>query len=132
MNTIEVVAAIIKDSNTILATKRGYGEYKNYWEFPGGKIEPGETKEVALHREIKEELDVEIDIQELFTTVDYDYPKFHLTMYCFLCTLIKGELKLLEHNDAVWAPVHQLNSFEWLPADIQVINLIQTNLGGHQ
>lgn len=132
MKTIEVVAAIIKDNNNILATKRGYGEYMNFWEFPGGKIEAGETKEAALHREIKEELDVDIEIQELFTTIDYDYPNFHLTMFCFLCTLTKGKIKLLEHNDAVWTPVDELDSFKWLPADIQIIQLLKNKLGGSQ
>lgn len=122
MKTIEVVAAIIIRDNLILATKRGYGDYINYWEFPGGKIEVGETKEEALLREIREELEVDISIDEFLCTVDYDYPNFHLTMHCFICSLVCGEIKLVEHNDARWLAVNELNSVQWLPADLEVID----------
>lgn len=101
MKSIEVVAAIIKKENKILATKRGYGEFINMWEFPGGKIEPGETKKAALIREIKEELDADIKIDEFALTVEYIYPTFHLTMHCYICSL-KDSITLLEHNDAKW------------------------------
>ena len=99
---IEVVAAIIVRDGRIFATQRGYGEWKDWWEFPGGKIEPGESPEDALKREIREELATEIEVDELLTTVEYDYPKFHLTMHCYLCTIISGDLTLLEHEDARW------------------------------
>jgi 8-oxo-dGTP diphosphatase len=125
MKQIEVVAAIIKDGDTIFATKRGYGEFINMWEFPGGKLEPGETKEEALHREIKEELELTISIDQFLTTVDYDYPQFHLTMHCFICSIIGGTLKLVEHADAKWVQLNCLQSLDWLPADIEVLNLLK-------
>ena len=122
MKTINVVAAIIHDTQRrIFATQRGYGEWKDWWEFPGGKIEPGETPEEALKREIREELAAEIEVRQLFTTVEYDYPKFHLTMHCYLCTLLSTTPLLLEHQDARWLAIEELNSVKWLPADKDVI-----------
>lgn len=121
---IEVVAAIIRDENRIFATQRGYGEFKDGWEFPGGKIEAGETPEQALIREIKEELDIEIKVGELLHTVEYDYPKFHLRMHCFFCTIKSGELVLREHEAAKWLTKETLNSVEWLPADLELIDKI--------
>ena len=121
MKTVKVVAAIIRDRDRIFATQRGYGEYKDGWEFPGGKIEPGETPQQALQREIKEELDTEILVGDLFTVVEHDYPDFHLSMQCFLCTISSGELKLKEHEAAKWLTRDQLNSVDWLPADAKVV-----------
>lgn len=122
MKTINVVAAIIHDiQRRIFATQRGYGEWKDWWEFPGGKIEDGETPEEALKREIREELAAEIEVRQLFTTVEYDYPKFHLTMHCYLCTLLSTTPQLLEHQDARWLAIEELNSVKWLPADKDVI-----------
>lgn len=123
---IEVVAAIIVRDRRIFATQRGYGEWKDWWEFPGGKIEHGETPEDALKREIREELSTEIEVDELLTTVEYDYPKFHLTMYCYLCTIISGDLSLLEHEDARWLAIDELDSVKWLPADKDVIEKLST------
>lgn len=129
MKQIEVVAAIIHDAEgRIFATQRGYGDWKDWWEFPGGKIEPGETAEQALHREIWEELETRIIIGELLHTIEWDYPKFHLTMHCFLCTLESGELILKEHEAARWLAPDELDSVQWLPADIQVIEMIKTKL----
>lgn len=127
MKSIEVVAAIIKKENKILATKRGYGEFINMWEFPGGKIEPGETKKAALIREIKEELDADIKIDEFALTVEYTYPTFHLTMHCYICSL-KDSITLLEHNDARWLEKDEFNSVNWLPADIEVIDFLKNYL----
>lgn len=121
MKRIEVVAAIIQSDDQIFATQRGYGEWKDWWEFPGGKINPGETPEEALKREIREELASEIRVGELFCIVDYDYPQFHLTMYCYLSTLVSGNLTLLEHEDARWLNREELNSVKWLPADAEII-----------
>ena len=121
MKTVKVVAAIIRDRDRIFATQRGYGEYKDGWEFPGGKIEPGETPQQALQREIKEELDTEILVGDLFTVVEHDYPDFHLSMQCFLCTISSGELKLKEHEAAKWLTRDQLDSVNWLPADGKVV-----------
>lgn len=121
MKKINVVAAIIKDGNRIFATQRGYGEFKDGWEFPGGKIEPAETPEQALIREIKEELDTEIIVGDLLTTVEHDYPKFHLSMQCFICTVASGNLTLKEHEAAKWLSKDQLDSVDWLPADLKVI-----------
>lgn len=121
MKTVKVVAAIIRDRDRIFATQRGYGEYKDGWEFPGGKIEPGETPQQALQREIKEELDTEILVGDLFTVVEHDYPDFHLSMQCFLCTISSGELKLKEHEAAKWLTRDQLDSVNWLPADVKVV-----------
>lgn len=123
---IEVVAAIIVRDRRIFATQRGYGEWKDWWEFPGGKIEHGETPEDALKREIREELATEIEVDELLTTVEYDYPKFHLTMYCYLCTIISGDLSLLEHEDARWLALDELDCVKWLPADKDVIEKLST------
>lgn len=123
---IEVVAAIILRERRIFATQRGYGEWKDWWEFPGGKIEPGESTEDALKREIREELATEIEVDELLTTVEYDYPKFHLTMHCYLCTIISGDLSLLEHEDARWLSLDELDCVKWLPADKDVIEKLST------
>ena len=120
--TIEVVAAVIFDEQgRIFATQRGYGEWKDWWEFPGGKIEPGETPQQALRREIREELDAVIDVGELLRTIDYDYPTFHLTMHCFKCRLANGHLTLLEHEAAKWLKPSDLQSVRWLPADEEII-----------
>lgn len=124
---IEVVAAIILRDGRIFATQRGYGEWKDWWEFPGGKIEPGESTEDALKREIREELATEIEVDELLTTVEYDYPKFHLTMHCYLCTIISGDLSLLEHEDARWLALDELDCVKWLPADKDVIEKLSTS-----
>ena len=125
LKTIHVVAAIISCGNEIFATQRGYGAYKDWWEFPGGKIEPGETPEEALAREIKEELATDITVDKYITTVEYDYPEFHLVMDCFWCSVTHGELKLLEHEAAKWLPLDDLMQVKWLPADVQVIDLIE-------
>jgi len=127
---IEVVAAIIErpsasSGTEIFCTQRGYGEWKDWWEFPGGKMEPGEGREEALKREIREELDTEIAVGGLLTTVEYDYPKFHLTMHCFRCTIVSGELSLLEHEDARWLLREELDSVQWLPADEVVIEQLK-------
>ena len=123
---IEVVAAIIVRDDRIFATQRGYGEWKDWWEFPGGKMETGEAPEEALKREIREELATEIEVDELLTTVEYDYPKFQLTMHCYFCTISSGDLSLLEHEDARWLALDELNSVKWLPADIDVIEKLST------
>ena len=126
--SIEVVAAIILDKEKVFATQRGYGEFKDGWEFPGGKIEQGETPRQALKREIKEELDIEIEVGELLETVEYDYPKFHLTMHCFLCSIKSGELVLKEHEAAKWLTGEALDSVDWLPADEGLIEQIKNLL----
>jgi len=127
MKTIEVVAAIIFDEQgRIFTTQRGYGEWKDWWEFPGGKMEAGETPQQALHREIHEELDAEIEIGPLLRTIDYDYPDFHLTMHCFRCTLATDRLTLLEHEAAKWLAPSELHSVRWLPADEQIIDILST------
>lgn len=130
MKTIRVVAAVIKTVNEsgepiIFATQRGYGEFKGSWEFPGGKIEPDETPRDALRREIMEELDTEISVGERIDTIEYDYPKFHLSMDCFWCEIIKGNLVLKEHEAARWLTWEQLDDVEWLPADIKLISKIR-------
>ena len=117
LKKVEVVAAVIRDKDKIFATQRGYGEFKDGWEFPGGKIEPGETPQQALVREIKEELDTEIEVQELIDTVEYDYPTFHLTMHCFWARIKEGNLILKEHEAAKWLTKDTLNTVDWLPAD---------------
>ena len=118
MKQIEVVAAIIHDGDgQILATQRGYGEWKDYWEFPGGKIEAGETPEEALQREIWEELDTKIVVERMVETVEWDYPKFHLKMHCYLCQVASGNLTLKEHEAARWLHTYELDSVDWLPAD---------------
>jgi len=125
MRIIHVVAAIIKHNNEILTTQRGYGDYKDWWEFPGGKIEPGETPEEALVREIKEELATDITVDKYITTIEYDYPEFHLVMDCYWCSIKSGELTLLEHEAAKWLPLDNLNQVNWLPADVKVIEVIE-------
>lgn len=128
MKTIKVVAAIIQKDGKTFATQRGYGEFQGGWEFPGGKIEEGETPEQALVREIKEELDTEIEVGELLERVEYDYPSFHLSMDCFLCSIKSGELVLKEHEDAKWLEKEQLDSVEWLPADEGVVEKLKKKL----
>lgn len=122
MKNVEVVAAIIVNNNHILATKRGYGEFINMWEFPGGKVMEGEDREDALLREIKEELDVTINIMGHFKTVEYDYDTFHLTMHCYLCTIKEGSVTLIEHKDGVWLTPSNLKTLTWLPADLTIID----------
>jgi len=117
MKTVNVVAAIIKDGDRIFATQRGYGDFKDGWEFPGGKIEPGETPEAALAREIREELDAEIIVGEKVVQVEYDYPAFHLSMGCYRCALASGHLSLKEHEAARWLALSELDDLAWLPAD---------------
>ncbi len=128
MKTIKVVAAVIHKNGKIFATQRGYGDYKDYWEFPGGKIEPGETGEQAIVREIQEELATVIAPERFLTTVEYDYPAFHLSMDCFLCHVVTGKLELLEHESAKWLSKDQLRSVAWLPADLQVIEYLEQNI----
>ena len=128
MKNIEVVAAILRKDNTIFATEKGYGEFKGYWEFPGGKVEPGESLEEALRREIREELQVEIHIEEKFTELDYDYPHFHLTMHCYFCSVLSGEITLVEATDARWLKKEELNTVNWLPADISLIEELKKQL----
>lgn len=124
MKTVEVVAAIIIKDGRVFATQRGYGEFKDGWEFPGGKIEPGESRKEALVREIKEELDADIRVGSLLETVEYDYPAFHLTMYCFFCELISEDIVLKEHEDARWLSEKELGTVDWLPADVGLIDKI--------
>ena len=128
MKTIRVVAAVILSECKIFATQRGYGDFKGGWEFPGGKIEDGETPEVALKREILEELDTEIAVGELIDTVEYDYPNFHLSMDCFWCEIVSGKLVLKEHKAAKWLDKENLYSVEWLPADVSLIEKIALKL----
>ena len=128
MKVIEVVAAIIKKEDKISITRRSDGEFKDMWEFPGGKIEAGESKEDALIREIKEELELDINNLEYLATVDYDYPNFHLTMHCFICEICGGSLNLNAHNDAKWALLEELESQDWVPADVEVVEKL---LGVH-
>lgn len=125
MKQIEVVAAIIQKDNRIFATQRGYGTYKNYWEFPGGKIEAGETKEEALIREIKEELNTTISIDRFLKTISYTYPEFHLVMHCYYASVVEGTLELLEAEDAKWLTIEELDSINWLPADQLVLDDIR-------
>ncbi len=131
MKTINVVAAIILDRNKVFATQRGYGEHKDGWEFPGGKIEPGETPQQALAREIKEELDTEIAVGDYLSTIEYDYPAFHLSMQCFWCRIVDGTPVLKEHEAARWLDMEDLGSVEWLPADLSIIELIREQLTDH-
>ena len=128
MKEIKVVAAIIQKENKILATKRGYGEFINMWEFPGGKIEPGETKEEALIREIKEELNIEISVDKFAIDIEYQYPNFYLFMSCFMCSIKEGSIELLEHNDGKWITKEDLNTLNWLPADIDAVNYLKENM----
>ena len=125
MKQIEVVAAIIRKGDKIFATQRGYGEWKDWWEFPGGKMEEGESPEEALVREISEELSTEISVEELLCTVEYDYPKFHLTMHCYWCSLVTEALHLNEHEAARWLANEELDSVDWLPADLLVVEAIK-------
>ena len=128
MKTVRVVAAVIRKDDKIFATQRGYGEFKDGWEFPGGKIEEGETPEQALVREIKEELDTDINVGELIDTIEYDYPNFHLSMDCFWCDIVQGGLELREHEAAKWLTKENLYSVEWLPADVELIEKIKKEL----
>lgn len=125
MKTIEVVAAIIIDNGKVFATQRGSGDFKDKWEFPGGKVEPGESPEEALIREIREELDTEININDYLCTVEYDYPKFHLRMHCFICSIIEGKLVLKEHEAAKWLDWGHLWDVEWLPADVDAVKMLE-------
>ncbi len=128
MKRIEVVAAIIRKGDTIFATQRGYGDFKDWWEFPGGKMEPGETPEEALVREIREELSTEISVDKFLYTVDYDYPAFHLTMHCYMCSLLCDVLHLNEHEAARWLKADEIHSVNWLPADEDLLPMIVKEL----
>lgn len=128
MKTVNVVAAIIIKDKKIFATQRGYGEFKDGWEFPGGKVERGETPENAIVREIKEELDTEIKVKEYFDTVEYDYPNFHLSMKCYICSVLSGKLELLEHEAAKWLDKDSLDSVAWLPADLGLVDKLKDYL----
>ena len=124
MKTIEVVAAIIIKDGKVFATQRGYGDWKGWWEFPGGKIEPGEEPRAALVREIKEELDADISVGDLLETVEWDYPSFHLTMHCYICLLNSESMHLNEHEASAWLTKETLNSVQWLPADLALLDKI--------
>ena len=128
MKSIKVVAAVIRDNEKIFATARGYGEFKGWWEFPGGKIEDGETPQEALAREIKEELATDISVGEYIHTIEYDYPTFHLSMDCYWSSIKSGELTLLEAEDAKWLTMDTLRSVKWLPADLELIDIIEREL----
>lgn len=128
MKTIRVVAAVIRKDDKIFATQRGYGELKGGWEFPGGKIEDGETPQEALKREIEEELDTEISVGELIDTIEYDYPNFHLSMDCFWCEIVEGKLVLKEHEAARWLDRKTMDDVEWLPADVTLVGKIKEAL----
>jgi 8-oxo-dGTP diphosphatase len=128
MKQIEVVAAIIRKDDKIFATQRGYGDWKDWWEFPGGKMEQGETPEEALVREIREELSTEISVDKFLCTVEYDYPQFHLKMHCYLCSLLTEALYLNEHEAARWLTKDELNNVKWLPADIKVVEIISNGI----
>ena len=128
MKTIRVVAAVIRKGDKIFATQRGYGELKGGWEFPGGKIEEGETPQEALKREIEEELDTEISVGELIDTIEYDYPSFHLSMDCFWCEIVEGKLVLKEHEAARWLDRKTMDDVEWLPADVTLVGKIKETL----
>ena len=125
MKQIEVVAAVIIEDGRLFATQRGYGDFKDYWEFPGGKIEPGETPEEALRREIREELDTTVEVGALLTTVEYDYPQFHLILHCFRCRVAEGSLTLKEHEAALWIELARLRELDWLPADLQLVPILE-------
>lgn len=128
MKQIEVVAAVIRQGDRIFATQRGYGEFKDWWEFPGGKMEPGETPACALMREIREELNADISVGDLIRTVEWDYPNFHLTLHCFWCTLNSPALQLNEHEAACWLTKETLHTVKWLPADYAVLQAIELEL----
>lgn len=125
MKVINVVAAIIVKDNKIFVTQRGYGDFKGGWEFPGGKIEKNETPEEALKREILEELNVHINVDKYIYTVEYDYPKFHLSMRCYICSLLDENIELIEHSSAKWLTINELGTVDWLPADVKVINMLK-------
>lgn len=129
MKSIEVVAAIIIKDHKIFTTQRGYGEFENYWEFPGGKIEIGESQKDALKREIKEEIDADISIDKFALKINYNYPTFHLTMHCYLCSLL-SDFTLLEHKKAKWLSKDEIDFVKWLPADIEVVNYIKNEVFG--
>lgn len=128
LKRIEVVAALIISEGRVLATQRGYGDGAGKWEFPGGKIEPGEEPHVALQREIREELNMDITVGALLHTIEYDYPAFHLSMQCYLCTPQQGDMRLLEHTDMCWADAAMLDSIDWLPADWDIIPMLKAYL----
>ena len=128
MKQIEVVAAVIRKDGRVFATQRGYGDWKGWWEFPGGKIELGETPEGALRREIREELQADVSVDEFLCTIEYDYPTFHLSMDCFWAEIVSGDLTLTEHEDAKWLTKDELDSVEWLPADITLIEKIRKSM----
>lgn len=132
MKIVKVIAAIIIHDNHILATQRGYGDFKDGWEFPGGKIEPGETPQAAIVREIKEELDMEVEVGTFLETVEYDYPNFHLSMDCFFCTIKSGKIALKEHEAAKWLTKETLDSVAWLPADKELIEPIKRYMDTHE
>lgn len=131
LKTIRVAAAVIRSEDKIFAAARGYGEFKGGWEFPGGKIEAGETPQEALKREIMEELETEISVGEIIDTIEYDYPEFHLSMDCFWCEILSGNLVLKEAEDARWLAADELDSVEWLPADVTLIEKIKMDMGRH-
>lgn len=132
MKTVEVVAAMIisneDNRKKVFATQRGYGEFKGGWEFPGGKMEKGETQQQALIREIREELATEIEVDEFFQTIEYDYDSFHLIMHCYICHVITGKLSLLEHESSVWLASDELEQVDWLPADLGILNQLKEYL----
>ncbi|MBO7527624.1 MAG: (deoxy)nucleoside triphosphate pyrophosphohydrolase [Clostridia bacterium] len=128
MRSIEVVAAIIIEDGKLFTTQRGYGKFKDGWEFPGGKIEPNETKEAALERELWEELAIKTKAEKLVKTIDYDYPDFHITMHCFLTKIVEGTPKLLEHENAKWVTKNEIDSVDWLPADLEIIDDVKNLL----
>ena len=133
MKTVKVVAAVITAANEngekmIFATQRGYGEFKDGWEFPGGKVEPGETPQAALKREIMEELETEIEVGDLIETIEYDYPTFHLSMDCFWAEIVKGDLVLREHEAAKWLTKDELESVDWLPADLGLVEKVRVGM----
>jgi NUDIX domain. len=126
--SIEVVAAVIIKKQRVFATQRGYGEWQGWWEFPGGKLEAGENPEAALRREILEELATHVEVRERLCTVAHDYPNFHLTMHCYLCRVVAGNLSLLEHNASRWLSRSELEEVQWLPADVEVVELLKEML----
>ena len=128
LKTVEVVAAIIRKGDKIFATQRGYGDWKDWWEFPGGKVEAGESPVQALRREIREELDAEINVDKFLTTIEWDYPAFHLTMHCYMCSLLNDSLHLNEHEAARWLTAETLRFVRWLPADDQLLPVIENEL----
>lgn len=128
MKKIEVVAAVIYNENSFLAMQRGYGEFTGLWEFPGGKIETRETQQEALAREIKEELGIEISVEHFICTTEHDYPHFHLTMHSYFCHIIKGSIELREHKSALWLKSEELNTINWLPADLEIVTYLKKNI----